>query len=163
MRAPKESSLASHDPLALPPKWWSQDAPSTVSQLGYHIYPSQGVGEDLSMWSHFLQHWNGKSFFMEDYYKDAPDLSLYTDASGGTWYGSYFQGHWFRGDWALSQKFTTNSDTSAVTHQLLTRSYSQLSQWLLFRAVHSPRSIFCFIMIMRPLSLQLIKVCLGVP
>ena len=48
----------------------------TVSQLDHR------VRKDLRMWSHFMQHWNGKSFFMEDHYTDAPDLCLYTDASG---------------------------------------------------------------------------------
>ena len=70
------------------------------------------------MWSHFLQHWNGKSFFMEDHSTDAPDLCLYTDASGAHGYGAYFQGHWFRGDWTLSQKLVTNNDTSIAYQEL---------------------------------------------
>ena len=70
------------------------------------------------MWSHFLQYWNGKSFFMEDYYTDAPDLSLYTDASEAREYGAYFQGHWFWGDWAPSQKLVINNDMSIVYQEL---------------------------------------------
>ena len=70
------------------------------------------------MWSHFLQNWNGKSFFMEDYYTDAPDLSLYTDTSGACRCGAYFQGHWFWGDWAPSQKLVINNDTSIVYQEV---------------------------------------------
>ena len=70
------------------------------------------------MWSHFSQHWNGKSFFMEDHYTDAPDLCLHTDASGAHGYGAYFQGHWFRGDWTLGQKLVTNNDTSIAYQEL---------------------------------------------
>ena len=90
----------------------------TVSQLDHHVHLNQGVREDLRMWSHFLQHWNGKSFFMEDHYTDAPDLCLYTDASGAHGYGAYFQGHWFRGDWTLGQKLVTNNDTSIAYQEL---------------------------------------------
>ena len=28
----------------------------TASELDHHVYLNQGVGEDLRMWSHFLQH-----------------------------------------------------------------------------------------------------------
>ena len=55
---------------------------TTAHQLDHFVYLNQGIREDLVMWSHFLQGWNGRSFFLEDEFMATPDNSLYTDASG---------------------------------------------------------------------------------
>ena len=55
------------------------------------------------MWHKFISQWNGESFFLDRYLTAGPDLVLFTDASEVLGYGAYFQGHWFRGDWASEQ------------------------------------------------------------
>ena len=75
----------------------------TVSSLNHLVYLNQSVREDIHMWHTFISQWNGKSFFLYRYLTEAPDLQLFTDASGALGYGAYFQGHWFRGDWAPEQ------------------------------------------------------------
>ena len=75
----------------------------TVSGLEHFVYLNSRVQEDLNMWSIFLQNWNGRSFFLEGQLTSAPDLFLYTDASGARGYGTYYRGQWFRGDWVQGQ------------------------------------------------------------
>ena len=60
----------------------------TISGLEHFVYLNIAVQEVLNMWSIFLQNWNGRSFFLEDQLTSAPDLSLYTDASGTHGYGA---------------------------------------------------------------------------
>ena len=75
----------------------------TVRKFEHFVYLNQGVREDLFMWTEFLRHWNGRSFFLEDHLTAAPDFELYTDASGAHGHGAYYQGQWFRGDFETSQ------------------------------------------------------------
>ena len=55
--------------------------------------------EDLTMWHTLLKHWNGVSLFLDIACTSAPDLLLYTDASGTLGFGGFFQGQWFQGRW----------------------------------------------------------------
>ena len=41
----------------------------------------------------FISQWNDKSFFLDMYLTVAPDMKLFTDASGALGYAAYFQGH----------------------------------------------------------------------
>ena len=91
---------------------------TTAHQLDHFVYLNQGIREDLVMWSHFLQGWNGRSFFLEDEFTATPDISLYTDASGVKGYGAYYQGQWFRGDWVPSQLLVQGNETSIAYHEL---------------------------------------------
>ena len=70
----------------------------TVSSLNHLVYLNQSVREDIHMWRTFISQWNGKSVFLDRYLTAAPDLELFTDASGALGYGAYLQGHWFRGE-----------------------------------------------------------------
>ena len=70
------------------------------------------------MWTEFIQHWNGRSFFLEDHLTAASDFELYTDASGAHGHGAYYQGQWFRGDWKPSQLPGLNSETSTAYQKL---------------------------------------------
>ena len=70
------------------------------------------------MWSHFLQGWNGRPFFLEDEFTATPDISLCTDASGVKGYGAYYQGQWFGGDWGPSQLLVQGNETSIAYHEL---------------------------------------------
>ena len=47
--------------------------------------------------------------FIDPVWKDADDLSLFTDASGTLDYGGYFQMSWFRGDWYPNQRLPLRS------------------------------------------------------
>ena len=60
----------------------------------------------------------GGSFFLEDQFTATPDISLYTDASGVQGYGSYYQGQWFRGNWAPYQLLVQGNETSIAYHEL---------------------------------------------
>ena len=91
---------------------------TTAHQLGHFVYLNHGIREGLLMWSHFLQGWNGRYFFLEDQFTATPDISLYTDASGVKGYGAYYQGQWFRGDWAPSQLLVQGNETSIAYHEL---------------------------------------------
>ena len=68
-----------------------------VSSLEHFVCLGNGMWQDLRMWSNFLRHWNEKFFCLEDHLTSAPDLSLYTDASGAYCYGAYYKAEWFRG------------------------------------------------------------------
>ena len=46
-----------------------------------------------------LPTWNGRVFFLEDEATNAPNLSLYTDASGTHGCRTYFQGAWIHYSW----------------------------------------------------------------
>ena len=90
----------------------------TVSGLEHFVHLNSRVWEDLNMWSTFLQNWNGHSFFLEDQLTSAPDLSLYTNASGAHGYGTYYQCQWFRGDWVQGQRLGVDKGTSIVYQEL---------------------------------------------
>ena len=97
---------------------WLIKLSCTAKKLEHFVYLNQGVREDLVMWTEFLRHWNGRSFFLEDHLTAAPDFELYTDASGAHGYGAYYQGQWFRGDWEPSQLLGLNSETSIAYQEL---------------------------------------------
>ena len=90
----------------------------TVSSLYHLVYLNQSVREDIHMWHKFISQWNGKSFFLDRYLTAAPDLELFTDASGVLGYGAYFQGHWFRGDWAPEQVLNPVTGISIAWQEL---------------------------------------------
>lgn len=70
-----------------------------AKELHHHIYLTNECKEDLKMWHTFLLHWNGVSLFLDNACTPAPDISLFTDASGTIGYGAYYQGQWFQGTW----------------------------------------------------------------
>ena len=82
---------------------------TSVDKLHHHVYLNAETREDLKWWHDFLPSWNGKAMFIDPVWKDADDLSLYTDASGALGFGGYFQGSWFRGDWSPSQRLPLRS------------------------------------------------------
>ena len=55
--------------------------------------------QDLQAWLWFLQHFNGKAFFLSEKWSPAHTLHLYTDASGTLGYGAVFNKRWFYGKW----------------------------------------------------------------
>ena len=63
---------------------------TTLRQMDHFVYLKQGIREDLAMLSHFLQGWDGRSFFLENEFTAIPDISLYTDASRVQRYRAYY-------------------------------------------------------------------------
>ena len=60
---------------------------------------TRDVKEDLKMWLQFLDHFNGKSFFLDFIWLSSRALNLYTDSSGSLGYGAIFGHKWFYGKW----------------------------------------------------------------
>lgn len=59
---------------------------------------------DLNMWLQFLNHFNGKSFFLDFIWVSSVTLHLYTDSSGSLGYGAVFGHKWFNGEWPIKWK-----------------------------------------------------------
>ena len=73
----------------------------SVDKMSAKVAISNVAKADLTMWLHFLNHWNGVSFFIDKRLYNANDIELFTDASGNEnlGFGGYFQGSWFYGGW----------------------------------------------------------------
>ena len=69
-----------------------------------NIRLSSTAVQDLEWWANMLGDWSGKSFFVLEKWKPAPDLKLQTHASGAYDYGTYFDGRWLHGQWKPSQQ-----------------------------------------------------------
>jgi len=63
------------------------------------IHINSGVRLDLQMWGHFLDTFNGKSFFVDDQFTTDSTLNLYTDAAGSLGYGAVYGTEWLYGAW----------------------------------------------------------------
>ena len=59
--------------------------------------------KDIAMWTCFLESWNGKAFFLNNYWESSVELHLFTDASGSLGYGGIFRTQWFQGTWQPHQ------------------------------------------------------------
>ena len=62
------------------------------------------VKQDLLVWSTFLDNYNGRSFFISDYFMSSSTLHFYSDASTSHGWGVIFQSHWSYGEWNLEYK-----------------------------------------------------------
>ena len=67
----------------------------------FRIKLSEDCRQDLLWWQRLLQHWNGKSFFLNASLTNATDMGLFTDASGSGW-GAFYgaQNRWISGSWS---------------------------------------------------------------
>lgn len=70
----------------------------------HHIRLNKQARADLAAWEVFLQHFNGKSFFLSDSWETSVNLSLFTDAAGGLGYGAILGKKWFYGEWPVLWK-----------------------------------------------------------
>jgi hypothetical protein len=69
-------------------------------KLAHHsIRLSKESKNDLHIWRSFLSGFNGKSFFLNDYWLNSSKLNLFTDASGALGFGAIFGKHWLYGKW----------------------------------------------------------------
>ena len=71
----------------------------SVKELYHHVKLNKECRSDINMWSYFLTHWNGISFFSDSTVTAGADIELYTDASGLYGYGGYYKGKWFSVPW----------------------------------------------------------------
>ncbi|RLJ22739.1 hypothetical protein DJ031_00310 [bacterium endosymbiont of Escarpia laminata] len=67
----------------------------------YHIRLNRQTKLDLGVWLEFLQHFNGKAFFLDEKFLTGDYLRLYTDAAGGVGYGALYGAEWFCGLWPV--------------------------------------------------------------
>jgi hypothetical protein len=65
----------------------------------HHISLSAGAKSDMRTWKAFLDHFNGKSFFLQQRWATSISLQLYTDAAASLGYGAIFGQAWFYGEW----------------------------------------------------------------
>lgn len=75
-----------------------------VRRPTHSIRLKREVKADLQMWLQFLDHYNGKSFFLDFIWFSSDLLHLYTDSSGSLGYGAIFGHKWFYGEWPSKWK-----------------------------------------------------------
>lgn len=75
-----------------------------VPQLHYHIRISRDAQKDMALWLEFLEHFNGRSFFLWDQAISSTELQLFTDASAAFGYGAVYGNKWFLGAFPTSWK-----------------------------------------------------------
>ena len=61
------------------------------------------------MWQIFHKDWNGTSLFLNSFWENSTNLSLYTDASGTLGFGGIFRTQWFQDKWLPHQKLNTKN------------------------------------------------------
>lgn len=69
-----------------------------VSVPSHFVRLAADVREDLSVWTVFLNQFNGRAVMLEGPMSNS-ELELYTDASGSLGFGAYFQGSWCAARW----------------------------------------------------------------
>jgi hypothetical protein len=84
-----------------------------VSKPHHHIRLTNGFREDVKMWQ-ILFVLCGKfylltSLFLNSFWENSTNLSLYTDASGTLGFGGIFRTQWFQGKWLPHQTLDTKN------------------------------------------------------
>ena len=79
------------------------DATLSVPELYHRVSLGPTCQADLTWWRYLLDHWNGRSFFLDPRWRTATDMHLYTDAAGSIGYGAFYNGRWFTGLWSTAQ------------------------------------------------------------
>jgi len=72
---------------------------SGVSHPRHHVTLNQEARRDLAAWKMFIDHFNGKSFFLADRWVLASHLNLFTDSSGSLGFAAIFGTHFCYGRW----------------------------------------------------------------
>ena len=70
----------------------------------HRIRLSKACRKDISVWLTFLEHFNGRTFVLDEKWLAHVPLKLYTDAAGSKGYGAIFGRHCFFGEWPDSWK-----------------------------------------------------------
>jgi hypothetical protein len=90
---------------------------TTVQNLFARIQLSTECQLDISMWSRFLNGWNGVSLFLDDDLTNSADFHLFSDASG-IGYSGIYQHRWFQGKWDPSFNYKTNTAANMALLEL---------------------------------------------
>lgn len=80
------------------------DLTKGVRKPHHRIRITTACRRDMLVWKNFLEHFNGRTFFLEERWSFSTPLKLYTDAAGSKGYGAIFGSHWFFGAWPESWK-----------------------------------------------------------
>jgi len=74
------------------------DLSTGLTKPHHHRKLNKEARADLNAWSIFIDHFNGKSFFLSEHWENSVTLNLFTDASN-TEFGGYLGNHYFHGTW----------------------------------------------------------------
>ena len=92
---------------------------SSVPALTNQVNISPECRMELRLWHSLLHHWNGISFFYNDFHSSPEDLQLFTDAAPSVGYGGYYGGRWFAEEWPEElKKNQCDSDHSSALFEL---------------------------------------------
>ena len=59
------------------------------SNLSNYIRLTCEARADLQMWSHFIEHYNGRSVILPEYFTSSHTVMLFTDASGSIGFAGF--------------------------------------------------------------------------
>ena len=65
----------------------------------HYVRINKEVKADLKLWQSFLTGFNGRSFFLQDFWDSSDKLELFTDAAGSLGFGAVFGKKWCYGKW----------------------------------------------------------------
>jgi hypothetical protein len=74
-----------------------QDKTIGIQKPHHRIRMTIDTKRDLEVWLIFLRDYNGKHFFLQDWFFSPNTLHLFSDASGNIGYSAVFKTHWFAG------------------------------------------------------------------
>ena len=73
----------------------------------HHVTLNADFHADIEMWKTFLVSWNGKAFFLNNFWETSDQLHLFTDASGSLGFGGIYGTQWFQGAWQPDHTLTS--------------------------------------------------------
>ena len=85
--------------LALPNLCHLIDLSTTTHLPHHHVTMNCEAHSDIDRWLGFLLPWNGHAIIPDPHEMRAPNLELFTDASGSIGYGIFYAGHWITDPW----------------------------------------------------------------
>jgi hypothetical protein len=124
-----------------------------VSRPYFHIRLTKQAKLDVGVWLAFLQHFNGKAFFLDNNFLTGDFLELYTDAAGAIGYGALFGNAWFCGLWPAEGR----------SHNVVFLNCTLLLQRSMCGVMLGPIRVSAFSLIMKPWSPSLITRLRGTP
>lgn len=82
------------------------DSMMGLSRPNSHIRLTRALKEDMLLWLHFLDNFNGVAYFPHSEWVNSRAIQLYTDSAGtvGFGCGCYFKGNWTYYEWPLEWK-----------------------------------------------------------
>ena len=73
----------------------------------HHVTLNADFHADIEMWKTFLVSWNGKAFFLNNFWETSDQLHLFADASGSLGFAGIYGQQWFQGVWQPDQTLTS--------------------------------------------------------